>query len=249
MDRTDRPQAARYDGQGEPDLALRLGVPRLVLLETTTSTLDVAHELGAHGAPNGALVLADEQTAGRGRRGRSWFSPRGGGIWLTMLLRPGAMPTVGALSIRAGLAAVDALTAVAPGLAPQLKWPNDLMVKGRKAGGILCEARWNGDALGWVAVGVGINVKGPLAPDVRDIAVALDEVLLTVDRESVLRELVPRLAGIAETGGDLTEEERGHFLRAAWRPAGGEKLEGIAPDGALLVRRPNGSLDRRIEPA
>ncbi len=96
--------------------------------------------------------------AGRGSRGRSWHSPRGG-LWLSVLLRPAAAADV--LSLRVGLAVETALRSLAPDLHLALKWPNDLMLDDRKVGGILCEARWQGDALGWVAVGLGTQREEP----------------------------------------------------------------------------------------
>ncbi len=238
-----------YDGQDAPALTRRLGAAGVVLLETTGSTLDVAHELGAKGARGGTLVLADEQTAGRGRLGRRWMSPRGAGIWLTMLLRPHAAPLGGALAVRAGLAAVLALESVDRKLAPRLKWPNDVIVQGRKAGGILCEARWSGDVLGWVAVGIGINVRGPF-PDGAGVPIALDEVVPGLGRLAVLEELVPRLKALETMGSALEPDERVRFTKVA-SPLGaaGEQIVDLTPDGALLVRRADGSLDRRTEAA
>lgn len=239
----------RYDGLGDDELARRFGGGAVVLLETTGSTLDVAHDLGAKGARGGTLVLADEQTAGRGRLGRRWISPRGAGVWLTMLLRPRAAPLGGVLAVRAGLAAVLALESVDRRLAPRLKWPNDVIVQGRKAGGILCEARWSGEVLGWVAVGVGINVRGPI-PDGAGLPIALDEVVPGLTRLAVLDALVPRLKALETLGSTLEPDERARFAQLAWPlPGPGEQIEGLTPDGALLVRRADGSLDRRAEPA
>ncbi|MFI5207744.1 MAG: biotin--[acetyl-CoA-carboxylase] ligase [Gemmatimonadales bacterium] len=238
-----------YDGLSADDLARRFGAGRIVLLETTGSTLDVAHDLGAKGASGGTLVLADEQTAGRGRLGRRWISPRGAGIWLTLLIRPRAAPLGGVLAVRAGLATVLALEGIDRKLEPRLKWPNDVMVQGRKAGGILCEARWSGDVLGWVAVGVGINVIGPV-PEGAGTPIALAEVAPGLGRLAVLEALVPRLRALETMGSALEPEERARFTKLAWPLAGtGEQITDLTPDGALLVRRADGSLDRRTEPA
>lgn len=243
------PSTLTYDGLSAGDLTRRFGAGDVVLLETTGSTLDVAHDLGANGARGGTLVLADEQTAGRGRLGRRWISPRGAGIWLSLLLRPSAAPLGGVLAVRAGLAAVLALESVEPKLAPRLKWPNDVMVQGRKAGGILCEARWSGEVLSWVAVGVGINVKGPI-PDGAGAPIALDEVVPGLGRLAVLDALVGRLSALEAMGSTLEPDERARFTRVAWPLAGpGEQTADLTPDGALLVRRADGSLDRRTEPA
>src|SRR3954468_708598 len=118
-----------------------LKVPRVEVLETTTSTLDVAHRLAAEGAPAGTLILADEQTAGRGRDGKSWQSLPGAGLWLTLIERPEDSSGRGVLSLRIGLAAAEPLDRFAAEPI-RLKWPNDLFVDGEKLAGILVEARW-----------------------------------------------------------------------------------------------------------
>lgn len=237
-----------YDGLDERELERLLGVPLVRLHDRLPSVLDLAHELGAAGAPAGTVVLADEQTAGRGRQGRAWHSPGGAGVWVAVLLRPTQPPKGGALAVRAGLAAVEALAAVAPALGPRLKWPNDLMVAGRKAGGILCEARWVGAQLGWIAVGIGINVRGPAPSEVRDRAVALSDVAPEVTRLAVIAALVPRVTALGELPGELGERERAHFGVVAWTEAE-PGVTGVDADGALLVRTAAGSLDRRVVPS
>lgn len=237
-----------WDGLDAVGLAALTGAPRVDLAATMGSTLDRAHELAALGASAGTIVLADTQTAGRGRLGRTWSSPPGKGIWLALILRPAAPPAGGALAVRVGLACVDALDAVHRGLAPRLKWPNDVMVLDRKAGGVLCEARWTSGRLAWAAVGVGINVHGPVPPEVRDRAVALDDVVTGVARASVLAALVPRIAVLGRAPAALADAERRAFLERAWTPAG-ERIAGIEPDGALLVEREGGVLERRVEAA
>jgi len=236
-----------YDGLDERALERLTAAPLVVCRSSLPSVLDLAHQLGERGAPSGAAVLADEQTAGRGRLGRTWHSPAGAGVWLAVLLRPAATPLGGALAIRAGLATVDAVGEAAPETAPRLRWPNDLIVAGRKAGGILCEARWSGDQLGWVAVGIGINVRGPVPLAVRDRAVALGDLADGVTRLSVVSALVPRVAALASRPSALDEPERARFAAACWPGAdGAAEPAGVDPDGALLVRGPGGELDRRV---
>ncbi|OGU01911.1 MAG: biotin--[acetyl-CoA-carboxylase] ligase [Gemmatimonadetes bacterium GWC2_71_10] len=236
----------RYDGLTEAELARLVGVPLLRLHDTVGSTLDIAHELGGTGAPHGSLVLAEAQSAGRGRQGRRWLSPPGG-LWLALLLRPRVAPTGGALAVRAGLAARAALAAAAPEARAALKWPNDLIVDGRKVGGVLCEASWNGARLMWIAVGVGINVRGPVAPEVVATALALDDVAPGVTRVAVLEALVPLLRAAGEGASALTEEERAEFLAVCWR-GGADDPVALEPDGALLVRRADGGTERRVAP-
>ncbi len=235
-----------YDGLDKRALASLTGASAVVIKSAVSSTLDVAHALGQGGAASGLLVLAEAQHAGRGRQGRVWLSPRGGGIWMSVLLRPRLPPSGGSLAIRAGLATVEALAAVAPALAPRLRWPNDIMVANAKAGGVLCEARWNGDTLSWVAVGIGINVRGPVPPAVEGKAIAIGDVVPGIARTAVLAELVPRIIALARADGPLGEEERARFMQLVWRVSG-ETITGLAADGALLVRRADGTLERRTD--
>ncbi len=244
--------APLYDGLEAEEVRRRTGATRVELRRSVGSALDVAHELAAAGAPAGLLVLADEQTAGRGRQGRSWHSPAGAGLWVVALLRPAIPPSAGALAVRVGLRLIEAVEEVAPRVAPRLKWPNDLMVRDRKAGGVLCEARWQGERLGWVAVGIGVNVRGPVAPGLRETAIALKAAESSLTRVRLLEALAPRLWDAAAPV-RLAPEERDLFLRLRWQGASPHDPDaaatGVDEDGALLVPAAGGSLDRRVVPA
>jgi BirA family transcriptional regulator, biotin operon repressor / biotin---[acetyl-CoA-carboxylase] ligase len=124
----------------------------------TDSTNRVAMEMAESGAPHGTVVVADAQTAGRGRRGRRWVSPPGKNLYVSLLLRP-PVPTVEAprLSLVAGIALADAIEAM--GIPTALKWPNDLYLGGRKAAGILAEMASDPDGVRHVVIGVGLNVN------------------------------------------------------------------------------------------
>jgi BirA family biotin operon repressor/biotin-[acetyl-CoA-carboxylase] ligase len=125
----------------------------------TDSTNRVALELGHAGEPEGAVVLAEEQTAGRGRAGRAWHSDRGTGIYVTLLLRPKLAPVQAPLlTMMAGLSAHSAVQALT-GLTVDLKWPNDLFVRGKKVGGILTEMHAEPSQVRFVIVGIGLNAN------------------------------------------------------------------------------------------
>ena len=133
---------------------------------TIGSTNDRAAELAREGAPEGALVLADEQTAGRGRLGRKWRMPRGSGIAMSLVMRPSQMErkALGAMGLVGALATIDALKGLK--LEPRLKWPNDVLLEGKKVAGVLTEASWTGRGLDYVVLGIGVNVKPvPLEDD------------------------------------------------------------------------------------
>lgn len=239
---------ARLDIDGIPAavLARRWGIPQCGVFHTLPSSLDAIHDVGAQGAPAGTVVIAEEQTAGRGRDGRTWRSPAGG-VWLAMLLRP-PLPAAGVLSLRIGLVLADVVEAVL-GVRPSalsgpragLKWPNDVLVDDRKVGGILCESRWQGDALQWLGAGIGLNVANEIPVELSGRAVALCELRPTVRRIDVLDLLVPALMRVAVHGAQLTEFECAAFARRDWlrgrqirAPLAG-RAAGIRPDGALLV--------------
>src|SRR5271155_5981409 len=138
------------------------------------STNRVALELGHAGEPEGAVVLAEEQTAGKGRAGRAWQSDRATGIYVTLLLRPRLAPVQAPLlTMMAGLSARAAIEAQT-GLAPDLKWPNDLLVSGRKVGGILTEMHAEPTLVKFVIVGMGLNVNQEKFPgELRALATSL----------------------------------------------------------------------------
>jgi BirA family biotin operon repressor/biotin-[acetyl-CoA-carboxylase] ligase len=243
----------------------RLGAfAELRYADTVGSTNDAATQLAAAGAHEGVAVLADEQTAGRGRRGRSWSSPPGAGLYLSIVLRGRELSTApGLVTLGAGVAAADAILA-ATGLPVGLKWPNDLVIGDawRKLGGILCEAqgiesstesgaahtRSSGDVL---IVGIGLNLRSSSHPP--DVAARVADV------ESELGRAIDRSALIVETldnmralSASLRSNDRKSLLdrwraRAAtgWQGApvrwrdGHAELRGVArdvdDDGALLV--------------
>lgn len=215
-----------------------LDLPRVVVHETVASTQDVAHALGEAGAPAGTLVLADAQTAGRGRGSRSWQSAPGAGIWLTLVERPRDPAATLVLSLRLALRLAPVLERWAPeGVG--VKWPNDLLCGGRKLAGILTEVRWRGDRVEWVAIGIGINVRRPDRLD----AAALDGVL---DRADVLAELVPAARAAASAESVLSARELEQYAmrdvvrnRRCREPVEGV-ASGITPDGALIIRTDTG---------
>lgn len=226
--------AGRYHGQTQSQIAALAGVPRAILFGDVSSTMDVAHDAAAAGAPAGTLVLAERQRSGRGRGGRLWRSEPESGVWLTLIERPLEGVPIELLSIRAGLALAPALDRFAS--APiGLKWPNDLHVRGRKLGGILIEARWRDARAEWVALGVGINLTPPADLDeacgLREGAAALE----------VLAAVVPALRHVVACRGDLSPAELDAFSRRdvavgkrCLEPAAGT-VRGINERGELLV--------------
>jgi BirA family transcriptional regulator, biotin operon repressor / biotin---[acetyl-CoA-carboxylase] ligase len=213
---------------------MTLGRPRLHL-RATSSTNDRARALAAAGAPHGTLVTATEQTAGRGRQGRTWAAPPGRALLCSLLLRD-YDPL---LPLRAGLAVADLA-----GDAALVKWPNDVLLDGRKLAGILVEARPQD---GWAVLGIGVNVAVDLAdlpPEVRERAATLGRAPGELERTlaELLRALEARLAEPpAATLAALRARDalRGRPVR--WADGEGTGA-GIDDAGALLVRLAGGEL-------
>lgn len=229
----------------------RLGRP-LILKAITGSTNDDARALTAEGAGHGTVVLADQQTAGRGRLGRTWSSPAGENLYLSVIWRLGledAIPP--ALTLAAGLAVSEALDAFTP-TPTAVKWPNDVRHRGLKLSGVLTEAVFRGSRPSGVVVGVGVNVRGEVMPDgLADIATSLRRVAgRDVARAEVLGAVLTRLdeaLTAVVTGGFATL--RGRLLArcetiGARVTVGGVTgvAEGVADDGALRVRDAAGAL-------
>jgi BirA family biotin operon repressor/biotin-[acetyl-CoA-carboxylase] ligase len=228
---------------------------RITRLDETDSTNRVVLDLARGGEPEGAVVVADHQTAGRGRLGRSWQAPPGASLLVTVLLRPTiAVADAHLVTIAAALAAADACAAVA-GVRPVLKWPNDLVVERdgttRKLAGLLAESVVRAGRVDAVALGMGLNVQWPaeLPDDLVPIATALNhEVGHDVDREAVLRGwldcLDDRYSRLTAPGGTdaLLAAYRvacGTLGRAVRVELAGETLHGTALDvtreGHLVV--------------
>ena len=245
--------ADRWEGEGAAELARRWRVPEVHAYRSLGSTSDVARRLAESGAPAGTTVIADEQRAGRGRSGRAWSSPPGLGLWLSMVARPGELAAQAALPLLVGLEVVRALDGTLEPGAVRIKWPNDLLVGGRKLGGILCEAAWTGGSLGFVIVGVGLNVLHAEEDFPEEIRARATSVRLAGGQASlaeVASAAVPalrrRLSGpLALGAGGLDELRERDALRGravtvtdpreATELARGTAV-GFAPDGALLLR-------------
>jgi BirA family biotin operon repressor/biotin-[acetyl-CoA-carboxylase] ligase len=147
---------------------------RIHMVRRCPSTNDLAKELAAAGEEEGTAVIADEQTKGRGRMGKSWFSLRERGLYLSVILRP-PRPTISLLPLAAGLAVRKAVLD-STGIEILLKWPNDLIWRKRKMGGILCESGFLGNRLNYVILGIGLNLNHDpedFPPEIRQHAASL----------------------------------------------------------------------------
>jgi len=229
-------------------------VRRIVVLEATASTNDDARRFAAEGAPEGTVIFAERQLAGRGRLGRTWDSPNRLGLYLSVLLRPAdRLDRIGRYPIAAAVAVCAACREFA-GDRVVLKWPNDVRAEGGKLAGILAEMR-QGPSGADLVLGVGINVNQggndlPAALRASATSLRLLNHGVTVDRETVAAALLQSLAAtIAGIRADAWPEVAERFLRYApdatgrrvRLAAGGEGVtSGLDTSGALRVETANG---------
>ncbi len=236
-------------------------------LEICESTNDEAARWARDGAAHGSVVVANAQTRGRGRLGRTWQSPPGDNLYFSIVLRPSLPPKDAApITLAAGVAVAEALASF--GITPELKWPNDVLVGGKKISGILSEMSTRGMKLEHVIVGVGLNVKSHpndlLATSMRAVLVdraaprSADARAGEIDREVVRERVCAELLSWC----DLFVAEGPTVIVDRWKTfanflgkkvsvsAGVEKLSGIAedlePDGALRLRKDDGQTVRIV---
>lgn len=234
----------------------------LEVLPEIGSTNDRALAAGHHGAPEGFCVLADRQTAGRGRLGRTWASPPGVGLYTSILLRPKVEPSsLPLLSLVVGLAVADAIQEVAT-LDPSLKWPNDILLDGRKVAGMLTELATNSPSVDYVVTGIGINVNHREDDFPRELRRGATSLFLQCGRSIARAALAAAVFSGMDHWYDLFCQGRREMILEAGRLrsatlgrsiqilAGAEKWRGLAidldPDGALLVRDEAGSVRRVV---
>jgi BirA family biotin operon repressor/biotin-[acetyl-CoA-carboxylase] ligase len=219
-----------------------------------------ARMIADRGAPEGTVVVAETQLKGKGRRGRSWFSPAGEGIYVSVILRPRIAPSEAPqLVLMAAVAAAEALLAQAA-LPVSVKWPNDILVGGKKIAGILSEMRLAGDRIDHVVIGMGVNVNTPaenLPPEIAAIATSLCAVTgRTFSRAGLLRAYLEKLEGWYA----LFREWRFAPIRERWleiariigkqvkiagvdRTYEGEVID-IDLTGFLILKSPDGGVQR-----
>jgi BirA family transcriptional regulator, biotin operon repressor / biotin---[acetyl-CoA-carboxylase] ligase len=215
-----------------------IGTPRLHH-RTLGSTNARAQELAKAGAPHGTLVTAAEQTAGHGRQGRAWFAPAGTALACSLVLRdpPLLLPLIAAVAVADVAAELDA-----EGRAPGIKWPNDVLLGGRKVAGILAEGRLQE---GWVVLGIGLNVAlapHDFPPELRELATTLGRRAADVDRAlGLLLDALERwlTADPAEMLAAYRARDALAGREISWNERRGTAL-GVADDGTLRVRTGDG---------
>ncbi len=218
------------------------------------STNDLALDLAREGAPDRVLVVADAQTAGRGRGGRRWVTRPGMALAFSLILRPSPpeVDCVPRFTALAALGLIDALEKL--GLVGEIKWPNDVLLQGKKAAGVLVEADWQDDVPTALVVGMGVNVKPESVPpesELRYPAISVEDAFgEVVDRWALLAQTLKAMLAYREilTTPEFMEAWNAHLaFRGAWVPfriPDGEtqrmKLLGVLPDGRLHLGQGDG---------
>lgn len=238
------------------------GQGEIIHFSETDSTNSRAKEVAGRGIPEGTIVLAERQTGGRGRRGRSWFSPDGSGLYVSLILRPEVVPAEAPkITLMTAVAVCDVLVRDLPS-PPRVKWPNDILAGGRKIAGILTEISTEPDAIDYVVVGLGLNVNVPVRQfpkEIRDRATSiLVETGKTHSRTAILRSFLENFEGIYA----LFRAGRFPLVLDRWRAYAGMmgqygrvdqagrvltgEIQDIDEDGSLLIRDDKGHLHRVV---
>lgn len=261
---TETDEIAQWAGLSRDELRDRWDREAVHLYGSADSTNQRARELAEEGAPAGTIVVAREQTQGRGRAGRRWHSPADAGLYLSVIFRPDRIENPVLVQLLAGLGVAAELDAGFDALEPGVKWPNDLIADDRKLGGVLSEAAWDEGTPRYLVVGVGINVSRPdeVPEEVRKAAVWMEDVLdeeipLVQVADAAVRGLEERLTDPPQSldAPSLDLLDRYDWLRdrrVDVKPSDEEEFldgvcVGVAPDGALLFRPDRGALRRLHE--
>ncbi|MDH3442552.1 MAG: biotin--[acetyl-CoA-carboxylase] ligase [Deltaproteobacteria bacterium] len=239
--------------------AKRLGT-RFHYFSKLGSTNNHARWLAEQGEPEGAVVIAEQQTRGRGRLGRRWFSPAYVNLYCSIILRPTLDPRQAPqITLAAAVALADAIESVSP-VAAKIKWPNDILAGGKKLAGVLTEAVSKSNKIEFVILGIGVNVNFPLEsmpPDIRERAASLSHLAgASIRRETLLRRLIQdldRCYGILEESGfaaiaprwQARFELRDRRVRVAMTDGTVTgRAVGIDGEGALMIETPDGERQR-----
>jgi BirA family biotin operon repressor/biotin-[acetyl-CoA-carboxylase] ligase len=247
------------------DLVARLGPTRVIgrdirVFRQTTSTNDVVEKMARDGVKEGVVVFAETQTCGRGRLGRKWTSPPGKGLWFSILLRPDMRPLEMTRITVASATALRRAIAGHSGLTTDIKWPNDILINGRKVAGILTELSAELDHVNFVILGIGVDVNvaaSDLAPDVRRTATSLKiEAGRSIPRPdlavAILRELdhdynrigIGQFAAVSDEWQEHCVTLGRHVsIRMGPHEFRG-RAEALGENGELLLRSEHGHLER-----
>jgi len=235
---------------------------KIYYFERVSSTMDVAMQLGNQNVPEGTLVVAESQTKGRGRLGRSWTSPKYKGIYLSLILKPDILPACApVLTLMAAVSICEGISRIS-GIEPQIKWPNDILIHNKKVGGILTELEAELDAISFVIIGIGLNVNNESnelpreATSLKEAKKNLSARQENINRIELLKEILRKIEDnylilLKKSSSPILEKWRSYNITLGRRVEvvchrqhfGGEAMD-IDTDGGLLVRRDSGIIEK-----
>lgn len=229
---------------------------KIYYFDYLSSTMDLAMQLGMQAAPNGTIILAESQTRGRGRLGRSWFSPKYKGIYLSIILRPKILPAVSpVLTLLSAVSICEAVKKVTDQDA-QIKWPNDVFIHNKKFAGILTEMNAETDKVNFMAIGIGLNVNNDKKSLIAQATSLKEQLGQQVCRVALLQELLRRIESnyflLEEKGSQpIIDKCRNFSLTLGKRVkvyCQHKHIEGSAldidRDGSLLIRKDSGLIQK-----
>jgi BirA family transcriptional regulator, biotin operon repressor / biotin---[acetyl-CoA-carboxylase] ligase len=228
--------------------------------ETTTSTQAIAHQLAMDNAPHGTAVIADEQTRGKGRLSREWYSAKNKGIWLSIIMRPLILPYLAPqLTLLTATVLADVLKEEL-GLNPKIKWPNDIILNDKKVSGILTEMQAEQDQVQYIVIGIGMNVNHEQNEIPDDIKKRATSLYLETGNTLDITKLIQQIFVTFEKSYAEYTQQGFDVIKKRWESYGyriGEKMKiktfqkeqdaillGIAEDGALLAKYNDGSVQK-----
>lgn len=241
-----------YPYEISQDLGTKFIGKKIYYFDSLSSTMDRAMELGLQGAPNGTAVVTETQRQGRGRLGRSWFSPKYKGIYLSLILRPPVLPQEASLlTLFSAVSVCEAIRAQAA-IDVRIKWPNDIVMHRKKLGGILLELNAETDRIHFVIIGIGLNVNNDRQSLVAGASSIFEQKKETISRVELLREILRRI----EENYLSLDRGASRLILEKWRELNvtlgqrvkvlyqKQRVEGVAvdidSDGGLLIRKDSG---------
>lgn len=233
---------------------------KIIHKESTPSTQIIAHELARNDAKHGTVVIADEQTAGKGRMNRNWHSTKGKGIWLSMILRPTILPyQAPQLTLLTATVLADVIKKIT-GASVQIKWPNDILINSKKISGILTELQAEQDQIQYIVVGIGMNVNHSLDDLPEDINHKASSLMIETKQTWDIQILIQEILMEFEKAYTEYMTSGFHDIKNKWESYGFKlgkritirtmqrtwdgKFLGIAEDGALLVQDDQGETNK-----
>ena len=246
-----------YDFQVYQGLKTKSFGRKVLYFDSLSSTMDMATQLALKGAKEGTIVIAETQTKGRGRLGRTWYSPKHKGLYFSLILRPEISPDKAAIiTLLAGVSICEAIKE-SSGLEVQIKWPNDIFIRNKKLGGILTEIKAEVDAVNFIVVGIGLNINNDKKSLIAGSTSLKEEKSGQFSRLSILQDVLYRL----EINYLALEKKGPQSIIDKWRQfaitlgrrvkvySHKEHIEGealdIDSDGGLLIRNDSG-LTRKV---